>query len=156
DRDVADVDRSLLGDDATRLRATGRGLDAGVPGDPVDALDDDLLLGGGGPDDLPPRSPGPAGDELGPVALLDLPTGHGLKHLRRQRNNLHELLVPQLAADRPEDAGASRVATVADEHRGVLVEPDVGAVRPPALLGGAHHDRLDHVTALHAGAGQRV
>ena len=58
-----------------------------------------------------------------------------VEHLRGQRDDLHEPLVAQLAADRAEDAGAARVAAVADEHRGVLVEPDVGAVGAAALLG---------------------
>src|SRR5690606_35359503 len=42
------------------------------------------------------------------------------------------------------------------DHGGVLVEADVRAVRPPALLGGAHDDRLDDVTLLDVPAGDRV
>ena len=37
-------------------------------------------------------------------------------------------------ADRAEDAGAARVIVVLDDHRGVLVELDVAAVRPATLL----------------------
>src|SRR5918997_4768214 len=73
------------------------------------------------------------------------------EHLRSQRDDLHELPVAQLAPDRAEDAGTPRLAVVLDQHGGVLVEPDVAAVRPATLLDGAHHDGLDHVTALHAG-----
>src|SRR6266545_986492 len=54
------------------------------------------------------------------------------KHLGRERNDLHELLVAQFSADRAEDARAARFAVLADQHRGVLVEADVAAVRAPA------------------------
>src|SRR3712207_4709841 len=78
------------------------------------------------------------------------------QHLRRERDDPHEALVAELPADGAEDARPARVAAVADDHRGVLVEADVGAVGTTALLHGAHDDGLDHVTALHTGAGQRV
>src|ERR1700680_389345 len=45
--------------------------------------------------------------------------------LGRQRHDLHEPPLPQLARHRPEDAGADRLAGVADQHRGVGVEADV-------------------------------
>src|SRR3954452_19489476 len=48
------------------------------------------------------------------------------EHLRGKRDDLHEPLLTELATDRAEDAGAARVTTVTDEHRGVLVEADVG------------------------------
>src|SRR5690606_1626449 len=64
------------------------------------------------------------------------------------RDDLHEALVPQLPAHRAEDPGPPRITTLTQQHRGVLVEPDVGTVRPPLLLGGADHDRLDHVALL--------
>src|SRR5665811_300544 len=44
-------------------------------------------------------------DDLYEVTLLDLHLGHGLQHLRRERDDLHELLLAQLATDGPEDAG---------------------------------------------------
>src|SRR5690349_1436671 len=78
------------------------------------------------------------------------------EHLRGQRDDLHELLVTQLAADRAEDAGPARVAVVAEDDRGVLVEADVGAVRTPALLHRAHDGRLDDVTLVDVPAGDRV
>src|SRR5437762_7264011 len=37
-------------------------------------------------------------------------------HLRRERDDLHEPLVAQLAPDRPEDAGRARLALVGDER----------------------------------------
>src|SRR5205085_12195578 len=53
------------------------------------------------------------------------------QNLWRQRDDPHELLVPELAPDRAEDAGATRLQLVVDQHRGVLVEADVRPVRPP-------------------------
>src|SRR3954470_20213448 len=78
------------------------------------------------------------------------------EHLRCQRDDLHELLVAQLATDRPEDAGAARLVVRLDQHRGVLVEPDVAAVRTPPLLGGTDHDRLDDVALLDGGTRDRI
>src|SRR6266498_63950 len=74
------------------------------------------------------------------------------QHLRRQADDLHEPLVAQLAADRAEDAGTAGVATVLDDHGGVLVEPDVRAVGAALLLGGTDDDRLDDVALLHTRA----
>src|SRR4051812_24897086 len=78
------------------------------------------------------------------------------QHLRCQRDDLHELLVAQLAAHGAEDAGAARLAVLAEDHRGVLVEADVGPVAPAPRLHGAHDDRLDDVTLLDVAAGDRV
>src|ERR1017187_6987844 len=63
----------------------------------------------------------------------------GLQNLRRERNDLHEVLRTQLAGDGAEDAGALRVVVGADDHDGVAVETQVAAV-------GAAHGRLraDH------------
>ncbi len=78
-------------------------------------------------------------------------------HLRCQRHDAHELLVPQLAADGAEDAGATRLLLVVlDEHGGVLVEADVAAVGTTPLLLGAHDDALHDVALLDGGAGEGV
>src|SRR5256712_796106 len=69
-------------------------------------------------------------------------------HLRRERHDLHELLLAQLAPDRPEDAGRARLALVGDEHRGVLVEPDVRAILALGLLGGPDDDGPHHLALL--------
>src|SRR5690242_11106468 len=53
------------------------------------------------------------------------------EHLRGEGDDPHEIAVPQLAGDRAEDARAARVVLLVDQHRGVLVEGDVGAVRAP-------------------------
>src|SRR5690606_33871433 len=78
------------------------------------------------------------------------------EHLRGQRDDLHELLVAQLAAHGAEDASAARIVVRLDEHGGVLVELDVGTVRTAALLDGAHDDGLHHVTPLDVAAGDGV
>src|SRR5262249_11716755 len=81
---------------------------------------------------------------------------HDLQHLRRERDDLHEALLTELPGHRPEDARAPRVALIVDQHDRVLVELDVGAVRAPAFLRRPHHDRLHHLTLLHAAAGKGV
>src|SRR3954449_11391866 len=53
-------------------------------------------------------------------------------------------------------AGPSGAAAVTDQHGGVLVEADVGAIRPTTSLGGTDDDGLDDVALLDAGTGQRV
>src|SRR6266496_3288433 len=78
------------------------------------------------------------------------------EHLRSQRDDLHELLVAQLATDRSEDAGAPRLVVLLDQHGGVLVEADVRPVRAPPLLRRADDDRLDDIALLHAGTRHRV
>src|SRR5256885_4680225 len=70
------------------------------------------------------------------------------EHLRRERDDLHEPAVAQLAGHRPEDARPARVVLGVDDHGGVLVERDVGAVVAPELLLRAHDDRLDDVALL--------
>src|SRR5262245_12267749 len=78
------------------------------------------------------------------------------EHLRRERDDLHEPLVTQLAADGAEDARAARLTVLPQDDRGVLVELDVRAVRTATLLGGADDDGLDHVALLHVAAGDGV
>src|SRR3954466_11312246 len=70
-----------------------------------------------------------------------------LEDLRGQRDDLHEVAVAQLARHRPEDARAARVVGGVDDHGGVLVEGDVGAVLAPELLLRAH-DNGRHDLAL--------
>src|SRR6266508_1267895 len=65
------------------------------------------------------------------------------EHLRSERDDLHDALLAQLTVG-------------LQDHRGVLVEPDVGAVRTPALLDGADDDGLHHVALLHTATGDRV
>src|SRR5207253_3842389 len=63
-------------------------------------------------------------------------------HLRRERYDLHEPFLAQLAPHGSEDTGRAGLALIRDEHGGVLVEPDVGAVPALGLLGRPHDHRL--------------
>src|SRR4051795_3409330 len=70
------------------------------------------------------------------------------EHLRGERDDLHEPAVAQLAGNRPEDARAARVVLGVDDHRGVLVEGDVGAVVAAEGLLRAHDDGGDDLALL--------
>src|SRR5918912_2080506 len=70
------------------------------------------------------------------------------EHLRRQRDDLHEVLLAQLARDRTEDPRPARVARVVDDHRGVLVEGDRGTVVAAVRLLRPHDDCLDFLALL--------
>src|SRR3989449_5583073 len=76
--------------------------------------------------------------------------------LRRERDDLHEPLVAQLAPHRPENAGRARLALVGNEHGGVLVEPDVGAILALGLLGRPYDHRLHHLALLDLAGGNGV
>src|SRR5437867_9241698 len=71
-----------------------------------------------------------------------------LEHLRRERHDLHEVALAQLAGDRAEDARAARVVLGVDDHRRVLVEGDVRAVLAAEGLLRAHDDGLDDLALL--------
>src|SRR5215210_6200845 len=70
------------------------------------------------------------------------------EHLRGERDDSHEAAVAQLARDRAEDARAARGVLRVDDHGGVLVERDVGAVVAPELLLRADDDVLDDLALL--------
>src|SRR5207237_10269256 len=76
------------------------------------------------------------------------------EHRRSKADDLHEVLLAQLARDGPEDAGAARVALLVDDHGGVLVECDRGAVVAAERLLRPHDDRA-HDLALLDGALRR-
>src|SRR5262245_52201805 len=83
----------------------------------------------------------------GQTAHCALPTA--LKHFRRQRNNLHEPPLAQLAGDGAEHARTDRLVVVVDQHGGVAIEPDVGAVAAALLLDRADDHGLDDLPLLH-------
>src|SRR4029079_3398679 len=66
--------------------------------------------------------------------------------LARQADDLHVVLVAQLAGHRAENARAARIVVVVDDHSRVAVEPDVAAVVQSRRLARADdhrpHDRL--------------
>src|SRR4029079_2769259 len=78
-----------------------------------------------------------AGEHLHQVTLLHLHLRGHLENLRRERDDLHEVLLAKFARDRAEDARPARVGLRIDEDGGVLVETDertvvsrVGLFRP--------------------------
>src|SRR5579863_1407029 len=66
------------------------------------------------------------------------------QYLRRKRDNLQKFLFAQFAGHRSENARPYWLAGLIDEHCGVLVKADVGAVAAPVLLACAHHNRFYH------------
>ena len=97
----------------------------------------------------------PAGDDDDVVALLDLELRHHSTSGASETIFMWFLALSS-RGDRPEDAGADRLALRVDQHRGVAVEADQRAVGPAHALGGAHHDGLHHLALLHAAARDRL
>src|SRR5262249_10192372 len=89
------------------------------------------------------------------ISLSPRPPASRSEHFRRQRNDLHEPPLAQLARDRAEHAGADWLALIVDQHGRVPIEPDVGAVLAPLFLDGADDDGLDDLAFLHVSLGRR-
>src|SRR5689334_3774570 len=70
-----------------------------------------------------------------------------LQNFRRQRNNLQKLLFSQLAGHGTKHACPNRLAGLIDQHRGILIKANIGAV-PPAMLLALAHDHAFHYRAL--------
>src|SRR5947207_1470585 len=86
---------------------------------------------------------------LDDVALADLQGLAHLQHLRGERDDLHEVLLAQLARDRAEDARPARVALVVDDHGCVLVERDRRSVLAPEGLLRPDDDGSHDLALLH-------
>src|SRR5262245_14896667 len=69
--------------------------------------------------------------------------------LRRERDDLQELPLPELARHGPEDARPNRIVLWVQEDGGVAVEFDVRPIRTPDLLRRSHHDGAGDITLLH-------
>src|SRR3954449_4366006 len=78
------------------------------------------------------------------------------EHLRGKRDDPHEVAVAQLARHRSEDARATRAAGGVDDHGGVLVEGDVGAVLAPEFLLRAHDHGGHDLALLHVPVRDRL
>src|SRR5665647_3775678 len=121
-------------------RTAARGAGLGVLGDLVDSLDQHALGVRVHRDDLALLASVAAvllrttAGDLHEVTLLDLHLGHGLQHLRGERDDLHELLLAQLTAHGPEDPGSARVAVGLEDDGGVLVKLDVRTVGAPTFF----------------------
>src|SRR5947209_1630754 len=112
----------------------------------------------------------PARDHSDQVVLLDLDSlrsafstllpplvsnfRHVLDDLRCERNDLHETLIAQLAGDGPEDACPDGFTHFVDEHRGIGVEADIGAILAAGFLPHAHHHTTHYLALLDRGIGR--
>src|SRR5882757_6088544 len=76
-----------------------------------------------------------------------------LEDLRREGDDLRVVLAAELAGDGPEDAGALRVAVLADDDDGVGIETEVAAVGPAQRGAGADDHGLHDLALLHGGVG---
>src|SRR5512140_429527 len=78
-----------------------------------------------------------------PLRILFM-TRSSLQDFGGQGHDLHEALGAQLARDRAEDAGADGLQLVVEQHGGIAVELDQGAVGAADALGGTdHHGAVD-------------
>src|SRR4051794_31255599 len=114
----------------------------------VQVLDDDLPVARERLEDPPLLAAVLAGEHLDGVTFLEFQRCHVLEHLGSQADDLHEVLLTQLAGDRPEDARPARVAGCVDDHCGVLVERDQRSVVATEGLLRAHDDGLHHFALL--------
>src|SRR5262245_33803542 len=72
-----------------------------------------------------------------------------LQHFRGQRNDLHELLVTQFACYRPKDTRTTRVLPIRiQNHSGVVVEADIGAVFASPFFRQAHDHSVHNLALL--------
>src|SRR6266571_3403392 len=74
-------------------------------------------------------------------------------HFTCQRNDLHEILVAQLAGDSAEDARAARVVVLVDHHGRVLVKAHIAAIDSADHLLGAHNHAADDLAFFHITGG---
>src|SRR5262245_36954422 len=79
-----------------------------------------------------------------------------LENLRRERDDLHEPALAQLARDRTKYTGADRLVVVVVQHGGVAIEADVAAVAAALLLDRADDHRLDDLPLLDGALGRRL
>src|ERR1700743_1391998 len=78
------------------------------------------------------------------------------EHFRRERNNLHELHVAQLARHRSKNTRADRLERVWPKNGGVGVEADKRPVRAPHAALGAHDDGVIDLALLDLAARDRI
>src|SRR5437899_10218723 len=78
------------------------------------------------------------------------------KHLRRERDDLHEVPLAELACDGSEDACPAGLVLRVEQNGGVIVEADHRPVGAAILLRLADHDRAHYLALLHTGVRDRV
>src|ERR1700745_4151058 len=67
---------------------------------------------------------------------------------RGQRYDFGKFLFAQFARHGSEDARAHRLVGVIDEHGGVVIKPDIGAITPAMFLARANDDGAHHLALL--------
>src|SRR3954453_13882251 len=85
---------------------------------------------------------------VSPFLILSCVAMCFLENLGCEADDLHEVLLAQLAGDGPEDARPARVALCVDDHRRVLVERDQRSVVAAEGLLRPHDDSLHHFALL--------
>src|SRR3984957_1163585 len=103
---------------------------------------------------LPRRSCYPGAGPRFTCCTLPRTEGVKLNDLRRERDDLEELLLAKLAGYRTKDAGADRLVDVVDYNGGVLVETNVRAIAAAILLARADDDSLDDFTFFDGAVGR--
>src|SRR5690349_4956645 len=78
------------------------------------------------------------------------------QHLGSERHDLHEPLGAQLARHGSEDARADRLELVGQQHRGVGIETQHGAIGAAHATLGAHDHGVVHLALLDLAARDRV
>src|SRR3990172_3952886 len=90
------------------------------------------------------------------LIFTSFPPLRRLQDFRRQRNNLGEPSLAQLARHGPKDTRPLRVDPIGvQDDGGVVVETNVGAVLAAILLGDAHDHRLNDLALVDGAVGPR-
>src|ERR1035437_423276 len=78
------------------------------------------------------------------------------EHLRRWRDDLHVVAIPQFTGNGAKDSSSPGIALIVDKDRSILVEADVATVRPAIFLGRPNDDCPHDVALLDGGVGDRL
>src|SRR5688572_11674413 len=79
-----------------------------------------------------------------------------LNHLRRERDNLHEVLVAQLARYWSENASADWRSIFLDQDRGILIEPDIRSISTAHFFSRAHDHCVLNRALFNRSIGRRL
>src|SRR6266852_587213 len=79
-----------------------------------------------------------------------------LKHLRRKRNDLHEVSFAQFAGNRTKDTRASWIITRGNDHGSILVKTDMRTIRPRIFLGHAHYHSINDFSLFDLSIGRSL
>src|SRR5258708_20459522 len=75
-----------------------------------------------------------------------------LQYFRRERDDLHELHIAQLASHGPEDTGADRLELVGQQHSRIGVETNQRTIGAAHAALGAYHDGIIDLALFHFAA----